>query len=82
MGAVGRWYISKGTINYTIKIFVYWVYVVVHVVNRSLGYIEVVAAAAEDSMKLAVNEIKDMAHYKDKGEVHLNVHVHMYFLSM
>lgn len=46
-------------------------------VYRSLGYIEVVAAAAEDSMKLAINEIKDMAHYEEKGEVNLNIHVHV-----
>lgn len=62
----------------TIIIFVYWIYVVVHVVYRSLGYIEV-AAPAEDSMKLAVKEIKDVTHYNEKGEVHLNVHVYMYF---
>ena len=39
-------------------------------VYRSLGYIEVVAAAAEDSMKMAVNE---MADYVQKGEVYFNV---------
>ena len=45
------------------------------IVYKSLGYIEVVAAAAEDSMKMAVNEVKEMAGYAEKGEVHLNLHV-------
>lgn len=38
-------------------------------VYRSLGYMDVVAAAAEASMMLAINEIKELPEYAEKGEV-------------
>ena len=40
-------------------------------VYRSLGYMDVVAKAAEASMNLAVREIKDLPGYADSGEVNL-----------
>ena len=33
------------------------------------GYIEIVARAAEESMKAAVEEVKSLSHYKESGEV-------------
>ena len=40
-------------------------------VYNSMGYMDVVANAAEVSMNLAVHEIKDLPGYSDNGEVSL-----------
>ena len=40
-------------------------------VYNSMGYMDVVANAAEASMNLAVHEIKDLPGYSDNGEVSL-----------
>ena len=37
----------------------------------SLGYTDVVAAAAEASMMLAINQIKERPDYAEKGEVYV-----------
>ena len=43
----------------------------VAIVYGSLGYTDVVAAAAEASMMLAINQIKEMPDYAEKGEVYV-----------
>lgn len=40
-----------------------------HTVYNSLGYMEVVAEAAEASMNLAVREVKELPNYAECGEV-------------
>ena len=42
-------------------------------VYQSLGYIDVVAAAAEASMMLVINEIKELPDYTEKREVSVSV---------
>ena len=40
------------------------------IVYRSLGYFDVVCEATEASMGLAVNEIQELPHYQESGEVY------------
>ena len=42
-----------------------------YVVYNSLGYLSVVAEAAEASMNLAVHEIQELPDYAEKGEVRI-----------
>ena len=42
-----------------------------YVVYNSLGYLSVVAEAAEASMNLAVHEIEELPDYAEKGEVRI-----------
>lgn len=43
------------------------------IVYRSLGYTDVVVSAAEASIMLGINEIKELPDYDEKGEVSVGV---------
>ena len=50
-------------------------------VYRSMNYMEVVAQATEDSMSLAVNNVKELPEYSRTGEVNVVLHVQCMFVS-
>ena len=51
------------------------VHVFLHAVYRSLGYMGVVHEAAEISMNLAVNKVKERPDYAQSGEVYTLFHI-------
>ena len=63
IGNVGKWYISKGIIKGNHN-YVELIYIVVY---KNNGYIEVVQAVAEQSMKLAVDEANHVSGEDEVG---------------
>ena len=70
IGSVGERYISHGISPLSHSITSnYYCHYYCNLVYRTAGYMECVNAAVEKSMVAAVEEIKGLSHYADKGEV-------------
>ena len=75
LGTVKNSYIRQGTCIYTSLTCVSLVSVDVFIfctVYKKGGYIDIVACAAEQSMKTAIEEVQSLPHYQEKGEVSLS----------
>ena len=67
LGCVGNAYIRQGRESCAGLLIIV---ILLHVsVYQSLGYIEVVGRAAEESMQAAVVEVKSLPHYSEKCKV-------------
>ena len=72
MGSVGHGYIRQGNCHaYTLVYFK-------NSITFQYTYIGIVDRLAEQFMKKAVEEVETLPDYVTKGEVCINVHVHVY----
>ena len=65
LGVIGSRYIRKGKLLLLVCIYT----VLFLLVYNDLGYAQIVADLAEESMQVAVDEVKSLSHYTEKGEV-------------